>query len=128
MMLRKFFSILLLTAALGAALGLSTNAFAGGDAAKGKASYSTFCVSCHGPGGAGDGVAAAALDPKPRNLTDASYVSGLSDDHLFNVIKNGGPAAGKSPMMPAWGGALADSDIHNVIAFIRSDVCKCKAK
>ena len=35
-----------------------------GDAVKGGEKYKIFCVACHGPTGKGDGVAAAALDPK----------------------------------------------------------------
>ncbi len=36
-------------------------------AAKGKELFSLNCASCHGETGAGDGAAAAALNPKPRN-------------------------------------------------------------
>ncbi|HET8540322.1 MAG TPA: c-type cytochrome [Anaeromyxobacter sp.] len=36
---------------------------------KGRASYARYCASCHGPGGAGDGPAAKALRPPPRDLT-----------------------------------------------------------
>ena len=42
----------------------------------------------------GDGVAAAALDPKPRDLSDAEFVSGLSNEHLTKVISKGGPSVG----------------------------------
>src|SRR4030095_7780435 len=38
-----------------------------------KKSVETNCVSCHGPGGKGDGPAAAALPPpKPANWTSAA--------------------------------------------------------
>ncbi len=97
-----------------------------GDAAKGKVSYDSFCVACHGAEGKGDGVAAAALDPKPRDLSDAAYVSTLSNEHLFKIINEGGASVGLSPLMSAWGGALSEQDIWNVIAFIRQDVCKCQ--
>ncbi len=104
----------------------SLESFAAGDSAKGKETFNTTCASCHGMEGKGDGVASAALDPKPRNLSDASYVSNLSDDHIFKVIKEGGAAAGKSAMMPPWGGVLSDDKIWDVIAYIRSDICKCQ--
>lgn len=100
--------------------------YATGDPVKGKESFNTICATCHGPEGKGDGPAAAALDPKPRNLSDAAYVSGLTDDHLFKVVKEGGAANGLSAGMPAWGSALSDDQIWNVIAYIRSDICKCK--
>ncbi|MDO8519548.1 MAG: cytochrome c [Deltaproteobacteria bacterium] len=86
------------------------------DAAAGKAKYDTLCTSCHGPAGKGDGVAAAALNPKPRDLT----VTVKTDAELAKVIKEGGAAAGLSPSMPPWGGVLNDLDIANVIAHIRS--------
>ena len=99
-----------------------------GDAAKGKESFQTYCAACHGPEGKGDGAAAAALDPKPRNLTDAAFMSTQSDDRIYKVISEGGASVGLSPMMAAWGGTLSEQDIWNVIAFIRQDICKCQYK
>ena len=104
------------------------SSFAAGDAAKGKESFNQICASCHGESGAGDGVAAAALDPKPRDLSDGAYVSTLTDEHLFKVIKEGGASVGKAPLMPAWGGVLSDDKIWDVIAYIRTDLCKCQHK
>lgn len=95
-------------------------ALAGGSVDKGKALFAQQCASCHGAGGKGDAPAAAALNPKPRNLTDKTYMTALNDQHLVDVIKKGGPAVGKSPLMPAMGAALKDGDIQDVIAFIRS--------
>lgn len=99
-----------------------------GDPAKGKEKYNQICASCHGQGGKGDGPAAAALDPKPRNLSDPKYVSTLSDEQIFKTVKEGGAAVGKSPLMPAWGSVLSDNDIWNVIAYLRQDICKCQYK
>lgn len=105
-----------------------SNTLAAGDAAKGKEVYNNTCSSCHGPGGKGDGVAAAALDPKPRDLSDPEYVSGLSNEHLVKVISEGGAAVGKSPLMPAWAGVLQPEDITNVVEYIHVDICKCQPK
>ncbi len=96
-----------------------------GSPAAGKEQYQNICASCHGPGGKGDGIASAALEPKPRDLSNAKYVSALSDKHLFKVIKEGGASVGLSPMMAAWGGVLSDQKIWDVIAYIRQDICKC---
>ena len=95
-------------------------ALAKGDPAKGKASYDQLCASCHGASGKGDGPAAAALNPKPKDLVDKGYVKGLKDDYIKKLVKEGGQAVGKSPMMPPMGGALKDDDIENVIAYLRS--------
>jgi len=99
-----------------------------GNAAEGKTQFENVCAACHGPGGKGDGVAAAALDPKPRDLSDAAYVSTLSNEHLYKVISEGGTAVGLSPMMAAWGGVLSEQQIWDVIAFIHTDLCKCEPK
>lgn len=99
-----------------------------GDAAKGKVSFENTCVACHGPEGKGDGVAAAALDPKPKDLSDAKLLSTQTDDFLYKVISEGGASVGLSPMMAAWGGVLSEQDIWNVVAYIRQDLCKCEYK
>jgi mono/diheme cytochrome c family protein len=106
----------------------SANAAGKGDPAKGKEKFNQICASCHGETGHGNGPAAAALNPKPRNLSDAKYVSTISDEQLFKTIKEGGAAVGKSALMPAWGSVLTDSDIWNVIAYVRKDICKCEHK
>ena len=53
------------------------------DTANGKSIYNNFCASCHGNAGKGDGPAAAALNPKPKDLTDKAYMSKLDDKYLF---------------------------------------------
>jgi len=90
------------------------------DLAAGKAKYQMMCASCHGANGKGDGAAAAALNPKPRNFTDLAYMSKRTDAQLASVIKNGGAANGLSPLMVAWGSSLSDADIANIVAYIRS--------
>ncbi len=87
-----------------------------GDAAAGKVKYDTLCASCHGPTGLGDGVAAATLNPKPKNLQATTR----SDEELKKIIKMGGTSVGLSPLMVAWGGVLTDPDIDNVVAHIRT--------
>jgi len=99
-----------------------------GDAAKGGEVYQSYCATCHGDAGKGDGIAAAALDPKPRDLSNAEYVSGLTDAHIKKVVTEGGPSVGMSAAMPAWGGIIPEDDINNIIAYVRADVCKCTAK
>ena len=93
--------------------------FAQGNAQKGKELFTQNCASCHGATGKGDGAAAVALNPKPRNLSDKAYMGKLKDQQLIDIIKKGGAASGKSPLMPPFGGVLSDADVRNVVAFIR---------
>ncbi len=99
-----------------------------GDPAKGKEIFESSCAACHGPEGKGDGPAAAALDPKPRDLSSAEYISTVSNEHLFKVISEGGASVGLSPLMAAWSGILSENEIWDVIAFIRKGLCKCEYK
>lgn len=64
------------------------------------------CASCHGATGAGDGAAAAALNPKPRSFVEGTFKFDTDGDgkpgtetDLFNVITNGAQKYGGSIMM-----------------------------
>ncbi len=94
-------------------------ALAAGDAAKGRATFQKFCSGCHGEAGKGDGAMGAALNPKPKDLSDKAYNGSLKNDYLIKLIKGGGQAVGKSPMMPNVG-SLKDGEVADVIAYIRS--------
>jgi len=54
---------------------------------KGKSLFAKSCVSCHGPKGEGDGLAAKALNPKPRNLVTDPVKGGAPA--IFEVLANG---------------------------------------
>lgn len=116
--------LLALLAILTAALLSTTLAVQAADVDQGKKLYGQFCASCHGQSGKGDGPAAAALNPKPRDHTDKEYMSKLSDEDMFKVIKNGGASVGKSPLMPPWGASLKDDQIKDVVAYIRTLCCE----
>ncbi len=115
--MKKLFLPLLLLASFSVKAQVASPA--AGDAVAGKAKYDTLCVTCHGPTGLGDGAAAAALTPKPRNFRDTAYMAKKTDADLAKVIKEGGAAAGLSASMPPWGSMLTDADIANVVAYIR---------
>jgi mono/diheme cytochrome c family protein len=92
----------------------------GQDQAEGKKLYSTYCSSCHGETGKGDGPAAASLPVKPVNHTDGAVMNQLSDKFLTEIISKGGTAVGKSALMPGWGSQIKDKQLRDVIAYIRS--------
>ena len=66
-----------------------------------QTTFKTVCATCHGEGGLGNGPAAAALSPKPRNYTDKTWQASVTDDQIRQTIVMGGAAVGKSPVMPA---------------------------
>jgi mono/diheme cytochrome c family protein len=63
--------------------------------------FENRCATCHGEDGRGDGPAARALAVKPRDYTDSRWQQATSDEQIRTAIANGGPAIGKSNVMPA---------------------------
>lgn len=59
------------------------------DLARGAALYQSQCASCHGATGAGDGPAAASLDPAPVNFQDETRARERSLFALYQVITQG---------------------------------------
>jgi mono/diheme cytochrome c family protein len=95
------------------------DATAQGNVDAGKQLYQQRCAPCHGPDGKANTPTAQALNPKPRDHTDGAYMNQLSDEQLFKVIKQGGTAVGKSPIMPPQAD-LSDKQVQDMIAFVRS--------
>ncbi len=86
--------------------------------AKGHTIYENTCSPCHGVNGKGDGPAAAAFNPKPRDHSNGAYMDKLSNRHIFNVVRYGGQMYGY-PTMPAQP-QLSDDQIEQVVAFVRT--------
>lgn len=89
----------------------------GGDPVSGKEAYLTYCVSCHGDKGYGDGLAASALPHPPRNLyrrlTDiVTYDSFLIRGPIMNGRVNRG--------MPAFKEIVTEEKAKDIFAYIRS--------
>jgi mono/diheme cytochrome c family protein len=80
----------------------------------GRSVYAVRCAPCHGDGGAGDGPAAAALEPKPRNFRDPAFWSGRSPVQLKLVVEHGRPGT----MMAPFQGVLSDEEIDAVVAYL----------
>ena len=78
---------------------------------------------CHGVGGKGDGPSARGLEPKPADFTDCKAMAKDSDEALLKIIKGGGQSVGRSTVMPAWGEALSERQIDELVRFIRG-LCK----
>lgn len=90
------------------------------NSSEGKKLYLTYCSSCHGETGKGDGPAAQSLPVKPANHTAGAVMNQFTDKFLTEIISKGGGSVGKSPMMPAWGGALKEGQVQDIVAYLRS--------
>jgi hypothetical protein len=82
--------------------------------------YSQYCASCHGSAGDGAGPAGVALNPKPRNFTDAAWKSSVDDARITKVIKEGGASVGLSPMMAPFGAVLTDDQLKQMVVKVLS--------
>ena len=88
-------------------------AAAGGDAAKGKATFQAKCVSCHGPEGKGDGPVGKALKPPAGDFSSAESKK-KSPEELQKIIENGVPKTA----MVAWKKQLNETEIQDVLAYV----------
>jgi cbb3-type cytochrome c oxidase subunit I len=80
-------------------------------ARRGSEVYGRHCGGCHGATGRGDGPAATALLPRPRDLASARF----ADRHLSEVLWNG--VRGSS--MPGWH-ELSAADLLALAAHVRA--------
>ncbi len=58
---------------------------------RGKATYSIYCVSCHGEQGAGDGSVAPTLRTRPRNFATEKFKQGATVAQIFQTLGKGVP-------------------------------------
>ncbi|MEZ4459992.1 MAG: c-type cytochrome [bacterium] len=85
--------------------------------------YAAQCSSCHGAEGKGDGAAAAALNPHPRNFhsADEKWTNGSSPLAIFNTLTNG--IAGSSMASYA---SLTEDERWSLVHYVRSWVPESK--
>ena len=100
-----------------------------GDLTTGKNVYNEICFACHGKKGDGKGPSWFNTKPSPQVFINATYMSRLSDEYMFNVVKYGKLAVLKreipnkkfeSLAMPAFGQVLEDKQIRELIKFERA--------
>src|SRR5262245_48167863 len=96
---------------------------AAGNPDRGKRIYLEGWAECNGKSGRGDGPAAHLLVPRPRDFALARYKirsteSGSipTDADLIRSVRKGLNGSA----MPGWDGILAESDIRDVVAYIKS--------
>lgn len=79
--------------------------------------YAQQCSTCHGPTGAGDGVAGAGMEPPPANFLDRERQQQRSVFALFNTLNTGVagtgmPSFAQLPEDQRWALAFYVSQLH----------------
>jgi len=69
-------------------------------------------------GGKGDGDAGKALDPLPRNFTNAKFWDCKTEGEMLYVIRNGSPGTAMIPAVST--GILTDDEAKKVNAYERT--------
>ena|SRR5437016_1572295 len=82
----------------------------------GQALFTKNCRFCHGADAKGDGPM-APKDTHPSDLTDAKWDRGSTDGELFLVLRDG---AGPELKMKGYKGRMSETDMWNVINYLRS--------
>ena len=80
---------------------------------KGKKLYAQMCAICHGAKGKGDGMAGAALNPKPANFTSTT-LQAQTDGAIYWKITEG-----RSPMA-SYKTSLKDNQRWQLVNYIRT--------
>lgn len=81
----------------------------------GKTTYAAQCATCHGSAGMGDGPAAAAFNPPPRDFTKGVWTQGGTPTQVFKTVSGGIPGT----PMPAFD-TLGLKERWGIVHFIRS--------
>ncbi|HET7566087.1 MAG TPA: c-type cytochrome [Gemmatimonadaceae bacterium] len=87
--------------------------------------YRHICANCHGASGDGDGWNARYLPVRPTAHASAAYMSTRPDGTIYDGIAAGGLILGRSNRMPAFGEMLSRTEIHSLVAYIRT-LCDCQ--
>jgi len=74
--------------------------------------YSNNCVSCHGRDGRSK-TSKGRLN-HARDISDGAWHEKVSDERIFNSIMNG-----KGKKMPAYGKKFSESEIDDLVAYVR---------
>jgi len=82
--------------------------------AQGKKYYGYDCAMCHGENGDGKGDVAVDEKLKLKDYRDPAALQNMSDEELFNIIKNG------KGQMPPEGNRVKATELWNLVNYIRS--------
>lgn len=87
---------------------------------RGRALFLKNCATCHGPGGRGDGPAAAFGMVTPRDLTSPTVQARLTDGEIFWKLSKGRKVGSDVLMPPGEEKMSSEEDRWKVVLFVRS--------
>ena len=83
--------------------------------ARGKQSWNTWCIACHGAGMKGDGmVVKKGMMPPPSLIGTGANTLGKSDGYIYGHIRRGGP------LMPPYNFAVSSNDAWDLVNYVRA--------
>lgn len=74
--------------------------------------FKSRCAACHGEGGAGDGIASVAYNPKPTDFTEAEFAATRTLDQVEAAITDGVKA------MPPFAQMLSPDEIRAMAGYL----------
>jgi len=81
--------------------------------------YDAACAACHGSDGAGKTQSELAFAVPVPDFTDCDFAAREPDSDWGAIIHRGGPIRGFDPLMPAFGEALSEADVEQILAHVR---------
>ena len=82
--------------------------------ASAEETYKGLCARCHGEKGDGKGPIWLYIDPAPRDLTKAAFMTSKPEDRFLASLKNGVPGTS----MPPWARVLTDEQRRAVLDYV----------
>jgi cbb3-type cytochrome c oxidase subunit III len=80
------------------------------------------CINCHGPNGLGGVPNPQSPDKSIPPLSGADFFHQFNTDAKIIAVIRSGSVLGRAPIvsMPHWGGILSDTQLHALVAYIKT--------
>lgn len=85
-----------------------------GDPVKGMALYQQYCQVCHGEEGEGNGIMTKLMKIEPADHSNPNEMNRLTNKELVKGI-----LTGTGRYMPAWEGVLTQTEVEQLVSYIR---------